>query len=178
MKLKTLLLELSEEVTHIFEIVCYEVGDLLGEEVAEELACVDSILQDYIIYYSHSNCIELEQIDELELLPEYRDKEQELIMQLLYYIYIYAYFISQNRDRIIQSYQYLAYNLFWQAYYMIETDKTEVDDNFYDTFFWLGGTQLLFGERVRLLGFNELKELMFTEKGQKTLENKGKYFYL
>lgn len=178
MKLKTLLLKSSEEVTHIFEIVCYEIGSLLGEEVAEELVCVDGILQDYIVYYSNSNCIELEQIDELELLPEYQDKEQELIMQLLYYIYTYAYFISQNRDRIIQNYQHLAYNLFWQIYYMIETDQAEVDNNFYDTCLWHGGTEFLFGERSRLLGFHELKELMFTKKGQKTLETKGKYLYL
>lgn len=174
MKLKTFLLALDEEITNIYAEIDESIKGDLGEKVAEEIASISEILWDYTFCYSRNN-IDLTDIEDLELLPEYVDKEQEIMEQLFYFIYLYAYFMSQNRDRIIQEYHYLTYNLFWKAYYLIQYNETEVPEQFYDTCLWLGGTDYLFGEGVVPCGPHELHRLIFTKEGRNILEKRGFY---
>lgn len=175
MTLKTILLTLTDEVTSMYTQIEESIDGLLGEQLAVEFVCIDNILWDYVYYFTtEPHKIDLEEIDELELLPEYQDKEQELIMQLFYNIYLYAYFMCQNKDRLIQEYKHYAQNFFWKAFGMIYWDKVELSECFYDTYLWLNGTEYLF-ERSFICGFNEFKELMFTEKGHNKLERGGSF---
>jgi hypothetical protein len=57
---------------------------------------------------------------------------------------------------------------------MIYWDKIELSECFYDTYLWLNGTEYLF-ERSFICGFNEFKELIFTEKGHDKLERGGSF---
>jgi hypothetical protein len=94
MTLKTILLTLTDEVTSMYTKIEESIDGLLGEQLAVEFVCIDNILWDYVYYFTtEPHKIDLDEIDELELLPEYRDKERELIMQLFYNIYLYAYFM-------------------------------------------------------------------------------------
>lgn len=174
MTLKSFLLALDEEITNIYTEIDESIKGDLGEKVAEEMVSISEILWDYTSCYSKDD-IDLTDIEDLELLPEYTDKEQEITEQLFYSIYLYAYFMSQNRDRIIQEYHYLAYNLFWKAYYLLQYNETEVPECFYDTCLWLGGTDYLFGERVVPYGPHELHRLVFTKEGRDILEKRSFY---
>jgi hypothetical protein len=74
MKLKTFLLALDEEITNIYAEIDESIKGDLGEKVAEEIASISEILWDYTSCYSKNN-IDLTDIEDLELLPEYVDKE-------------------------------------------------------------------------------------------------------
>ncbi len=173
MKLKTFLLALDEEITNIYTEIDKGIEGDFGEKIAEEITSITEILWDYTSCYSKDN-IDLIDIEDLELLPEYAGKEQEIMEQLFYHIYLYAYCLSQNKDRVIHEYHYLINNLFWKAFCMINYDEIEIKERFYDTYLWLNGTNFLFGERQTLHGPYELHSLMFTAKGREVLE-RGSY---
>lgn len=168
MKLKTILLACIKEIDRMYDIIMEDTPCELGETVAEEVTCIDSVLWDYINHYFKEN-IEIEYLKELEILPEYREKESSLINELLYYIYLYAYFIYQRKDRLIEQYSHLAYNLFWQIWFMIY-HNTDFNDDFYGCILWDNGCDYLFN-RCGPFGPNELKWLMFTDEGHKEIIN-------
>lgn len=173
MKLKTILLACIKEIDKMYDTIIEDTPCELGETVAEEITCIDSILWDYIYYYTKEE-VEISEIEDLEIIPEYKDEEQKLIQELLYQIYLYAYFIYQREDRIIKQYSYLAYNLFWKIWFMIYYNES-FDERFYDTTLWLSGCDYLFDTHIPF-GPNELKRLMFTEEGHSKIEAQYRKF--
>jgi hypothetical protein len=78
MNLKTILLKGIKEIDNIYHIICEDITSSLCEEIAEEITCIDSILWDYICYYTKED-VEISEIEDLEIMPEYKDEEQKLI---------------------------------------------------------------------------------------------------
>ena len=174
MNLKTILLTCIKEIDKMYDTIIEDTPWELSETVAEDITCIDRVLWDYIDHYFKKD-IDIEQLKKLELLPEYREKESSLINELLYHIYLYAYFIYQRKDRLIEQYSNLAYNLFWQVWFMIYYN-TDFNEEFYGCSLWENGCDYLFN-KCGPFGPNELKQLMFTEEGHEEIINSKKSLF-
>ena len=161
MKLKNIILKIDQDLSKIYtQISGLNTPDNM-EDLAEQLTNFDNVLYDYLWYYTDEE-IDIEEVEDLDILEEYREQEQTLIDQLLYefYLYIYCTFIN-NKDSFYQAYKGEVQNIFWETLYLVIFEE-ELPRDFYDWLYWQG-SKCDFFENKFVLGPISFKKTIIEE---------------
>lgn len=164
MKLKDIVLKISQGLSEIYtQVSGLNTPDDM-EGLAEQLTNFENVLYDYSWYYTNKE-IDIEEIEDLDILEEYREQEQALIDQLLYEFYLYTYCISINKDSFYQIYKGEVQNVFWETLYLA-TFGEELPRDFYDWLYWQGSKCDFFENKFILGPISFKKTIMEEFKGE------------
>lgn len=173
MKLKDVIFKINQGLSEIYTQISGLNTPEDMEDLAEQLTNFENILYDYLWYYTDKE-IDIEEIEDLDILEEYREQEQVLIDQLLYefYLYIYCTFIN-NKDSFYQIYKSEVQNVFWETLYLVIFEE-ELPRDFYDWLYWQG-SKCDFFENKFVLGPILFKKIIMEEFKGENNENSNNF---